>query len=438
MRAEEQGDRIDGVLGGCRAYWMNGGISRGRADEMAEELDLHLREALENGKDVEDVVGPDIKAFAEEWAAPNRQAKPLSAETLDVLSDAAAGLSVLAVLAHLTLWTPSLPVDWKSVLGAIIWALILARFFAYLRPPADAPPGSDEKVVDRYPRRLYSSLMWLLIAVFAVYTFLPLPETVLFRWPLSATLALPAVAVLLRAAQRLLPRVQTGEGGPSRRNASRMPADDREKQVVEALLACRWQWMKMRMPQDGIEEMSELLEQHIEDATRDGKPVEAVVGPDVAAFAEAWAQDSGIEPESAEEPLRHRVQGWVLSVSSFATISATFVHLMEWTLFVPVAWILGTYLFILSIWFFGERIDEQVQSAKRWRYTPWKSLLAASIVVLAMVGVSVVLALFFMVVGPMFPFDWPWYATVASALIAFLVLFGWVREFDRSHLENQK
>lgn len=431
MRAEERGERIDRVLDRCRAYWVVNGIPQQRTDEMVAELGLHLHEALKDGKEVEDVVGPDIDAFAEEWAAPNRQAKPLWAETLDVLSDATAGLSVLAVLSHLALWMPSLPVDRESVLGAVILALLLTRFFAYLRQPADAPPGSDEKVLDRYPRRTYSVLMWLLIAVFAVYAFLPLPDDVLFRWPVSATLALPVVAVLLRAAQRLLPRAQPGENRPFRRTATRIPADDREKQVVEVLLACRWQWTKMRMPQDGIEDMTELLEQHIEDATRDGKPVEAVVGPDVEAFAEAWAEDSGIEPEPAEEPLRHRVQGWVLSVSSFATISATFVHLTEWTLFVPVAWILGIYLFVLSIWFFGERIDEQVQSAKHWRYTPWKSLLAASIVVLAMVGVSVVLALFFMVVGPMFPFDWPWYATVASALVACSVLLVWVWGFAK-------
>lgn len=133
----------------------------------------------------------------------------------------------------------------------------------------------------------------------------------------------------------------------------------------------------------------------------------------------------GVEPDLSPEPFRHVVQGWVLSVSGFAAGSATLFHVLDWTMYVPVAWILGTYLFVLGVWFFGEYVASLIETAKRWQRSPLKSMLAAGATVGLMVAVSVILALFFMVVGPAFPFDWPWYATMASALIALSVLLLW-------------
>lgn len=55
-------------------------------------------------------------------------------------------------------------------------------------------------------------------------------------------------------------------------------------------------------------------------------------------------------------------------------------------------------------------------------------MLAAVGLVLMLVAVSVLGAIFFMYVGPLIPFVWPWYATIVSATVAFLILFSWLNE----------
>ena len=49
---------------------------------MAVELRSHLRDAATAGKSLEAVTGPDIEAFAEEWAEANRGPKPVTAPSL--------------------------------------------------------------------------------------------------------------------------------------------------------------------------------------------------------------------------------------------------------------------------------------------------------------------------------------------------------------------
>jgi DNA-binding ferritin-like protein (Dps family) len=428
LRAEDQEDRIGRLLTGCDAYWAENGVPRERADEMLAELGQHLDEAARDGKTVEDVVGADLERFAEEWAAPNRPSKPLWEETLDVISDALVGLAVLAALAHLYYRSPTLPADWKAVLGAAVFALVFVRLFAYLRAPSEAPPGSDERVLDRYPRRLYGAFMWFLVAVWAAYLLLPLPDGVLFDWPWQATLALPVGAVLLRVAKRLAPERTSMRPAPRERREDGPRTDDPEGEILEAVLDCRWQWSAKGVPEGEIEEMSEELEQHLREATRDGRPVSAVVGPDVSAFARRRAEESGATVDPSPETLKDRLLGWVLSFSACATVLAAFFHVLEWTLYVPVAWVAGMYLLLLTMWFLGDPIERLLVVARRWQRTPWKSMLAAGALTMALVAVSSVFAFFFMVVGPRLPFQWPWYATIASALIAFLVVLNWVRE----------
>ena len=65
---------IDQVLAGCVRYWESTGVPADAVAEMRAELQTHLDAASSEGKDVDAVVGTDLDAFAEEWAAIYRGA----------------------------------------------------------------------------------------------------------------------------------------------------------------------------------------------------------------------------------------------------------------------------------------------------------------------------------------------------------------------------
>lgn len=59
----------DQVTDRCLSTWLSSGVSADSATEMANELQSHLEQAMAAGKSLDTVVGPDIDAFATEWAA---------------------------------------------------------------------------------------------------------------------------------------------------------------------------------------------------------------------------------------------------------------------------------------------------------------------------------------------------------------------------------
>ncbi len=60
------------VVAECERYWRSTGVPPETVDEMEVELISHLNEARAEGKTIQAVVGPDLAAFAEEWAAEYR------------------------------------------------------------------------------------------------------------------------------------------------------------------------------------------------------------------------------------------------------------------------------------------------------------------------------------------------------------------------------
>jgi DNA-binding ferritin-like protein (Dps family) len=62
--------RTSDLVKAIHEHWILTGVSVDDADEMADELADHLSAAVDDGKDVEAVVGSDLRAFADEWAAP--------------------------------------------------------------------------------------------------------------------------------------------------------------------------------------------------------------------------------------------------------------------------------------------------------------------------------------------------------------------------------
>lgn len=71
--AETQGDAISRLVAECGEYWIRTHVPRRAVREMQAELETHLREAAAAGKPPQTVVGPDLAAFAEEWAAEQRR-----------------------------------------------------------------------------------------------------------------------------------------------------------------------------------------------------------------------------------------------------------------------------------------------------------------------------------------------------------------------------
>ncbi len=68
-------------------------------------------------------------------------------------------------------------------------------------------------------------------------------------------------------------------------------ADQHTQQQISNLVeACAGYWELRGIARESSAEMQLELEQHLQQAVSDGKSLEAVLGPNPAAFAEAWAR----------------------------------------------------------------------------------------------------------------------------------------------------
>lgn len=77
-----------------------------------------------------------------------------------------------------------------------------------------------------------------------------------------------------------------------------MTPEQREEQIWTVLMECVTHWrIRNRIPRQRALQMRQELEQHLREATADGKPVGEVVGYDTHAFAEEWGKSE--EPESS-------------------------------------------------------------------------------------------------------------------------------------------
>ena len=90
-------DEIDRVVRQATAHWRKSGIPRSIRRRKADELGDHLRAAVADGRDVRDVVGPDVVAFAAEWAQADRERNWVE-PVLFLVSNLTLWLGVLALL----------------------------------------------------------------------------------------------------------------------------------------------------------------------------------------------------------------------------------------------------------------------------------------------------------------------------------------------------
>lgn len=101
------------------------------------------------------------------------------------------------------------------------------------------------------------------------------------------------------------------------------------QQITDLVNACAGYWELRSIPEPQRKEMRLELKQHFEQAVRDGKSLEAVVGPNALAFAESWAREMPHQfPRGGAVILRWLVFGWLASALLFLLIIALFEHLI--------------------------------------------------------------------------------------------------------------
>lgn len=66
------------VVAECDRYWRETGVPPAAIAEMRLELEQHLEAAVGDGRSIEDVIGPDVREFAEAWAAEWRTASTVA------------------------------------------------------------------------------------------------------------------------------------------------------------------------------------------------------------------------------------------------------------------------------------------------------------------------------------------------------------------------
>ncbi len=64
--------QLTAVVSDCIRYWRQTGVPRAAAEEMGVELAQHLEQAVAAGDTIHSVIGRDVAAFAESWAAEMR------------------------------------------------------------------------------------------------------------------------------------------------------------------------------------------------------------------------------------------------------------------------------------------------------------------------------------------------------------------------------
>ncbi len=104
--------------------------------------------------------------------------------------------------------------------------------------------------------------------------------------------------------------------------------------VYQIVADCERYWKETKVPRGRVREMAAELQSHLFEAQAEGKTPETVVGPDLAAFAEAWASeyrgpaDPGAWSAAAQRASWRRdmwsAYGWLAFFGAAVTLIAVF------------------------------------------------------------------------------------------------------------------
>lgn len=188
----EESDKVAEVAATCRIHWRFTDVPDARADEMQEELETHLREAVANGRSIENVVGENEIAFADEWAREARTKRGALGWTFEIGWALASGIVFTAAVYHLLRWTLTFQVETAMLAPVMLFGY--AAIFFRIRSSA----SSDRKAeMSKEAGRGLALAAVLLVPTVLAWAITGERNAELFEWSWHYTLAALVVAVVL-------------------------------------------------------------------------------------------------------------------------------------------------------------------------------------------------------------------------------------------------
>ncbi len=201
-----------------------------------------------------------------------------------------------------------------------------------------------------------------------------------------------------------------------------------QQQIADLVEACAGYWELRGIARESSHEMQLELEQHLQQAVTDGKSLEAVLGPNALAFADAWARE--MRPRfwrGGAVVLRGLV--YALSVvSTSALLSQLLAHAPAFTFTLFAAYLLiGSGLLALLLQLGGFLAPRLSTRAGREALLLAGVVLAVLVLRLAGMKVNWSMALF----------SWSWPMTIVLlALAVFLFSLDCWRSSHREHIST--
>jgi hypothetical protein len=113
-----------------------------------------------------------------------------------------------------------------------------------------------------------------------------------------------------------------------------------QQQIADLVEACTGYWELRGIACEHITEMQLELEQHLQQAVSDGKSLEAVLGPNPAAFAEAWAREMRPRVFRGGVVVLHGLAYALSVVGTTALLSQLFARTLAFTFTLFTAYLL--------------------------------------------------------------------------------------------------
>ncbi|TMD62301.1 MAG: hypothetical protein E6I97_26840 [Chloroflexi bacterium] len=113
-----------------------------------------------------------------------------------------------------------------------------------------------------------------------------------------------------------------------------------QQRIADLVDACAGYWELRGIAREHITEMQLELEQHLQQAVSDGKSLEAVLGPNPAAFAEAWAREMHPHFWRGGAVVLHALVYALSVVSTSALLSQLLAHAPAFTFTLFAAYLL--------------------------------------------------------------------------------------------------
>ena len=129
MRFESVEQEIGMTVDWCMILWGANGIPVERVAEMKGELEDHLREALRDGKTVDEVTGGDVGAFAGTWAVEDRPPITLRERGMEWAWMLAMSAIFVSAFGHLWYFAPNYYIEtWTWYLTPIFFTISAGMF----------------------------------------------------------------------------------------------------------------------------------------------------------------------------------------------------------------------------------------------------------------------------------------------------------------------